>query len=694
MVPVTLEIKPLEGNPLRVTNLWVLNISPGPNPAIAEVVVADRRWFWSYGIVVGYYNMRRAIGFKRILKNDQELSVDFDRAEDVGYALWSLIDGKKKKYTAETMLQDVMDKVGEAERRYWNATFKAVVDDRLGEKATNLPIEDLAIQGIPGDQAVNIARAFLPAAGVRVDNDGTVTFYSRASGDEEHAIAALAPEIWGRGHTDLVRNSIIRPKEIHVLFTRKVEVRFDFFENASSTTRTNDPEPLFDFRRMDNVLPLPDYSTDGLGGRPSKINGHEIPQGSWVTFDDYMTALPEFPSVGVNKKLDHEMLQRAFIPGMDLWACMQLTGDTPDLYGNLQPWVARIAALERNYRTTFRINRRWIDRFMSWDCYRLAVLDPQTGQRGPSIAYGDYCIIPSQRAYYRSSARGKPLYYAINKTAFPGGGFTINSVSVPSPGIVTQLDHDQGILRVDYAMDLNRTYEMVLPSQMDPETCPTADIIQRTRPVAWNAAIRSLKPRLSPSFKLAIIITAVPASPSGAQQLHRIVVKPTDVMDLLPSQARGGQFFGPIMEIRVGPGREVARIRWDDNHSDTIEKIFGIKEIGNGDSEQVAFSKEVSKLCLNEGPTQGFEGASLNAIARAEAAAVYASLADRYEGSMTGGMNGGVELAGWASEIRHTYAVNGETTTSMTLPSEIPRFNMLSFLSSSERAILMRLAKP
>lgn len=43
--PVTLHIVPPEGPALDVTNLWVLNILPGPVPYLSAVLVADRRWF-------------------------------------------------------------------------------------------------------------------------------------------------------------------------------------------------------------------------------------------------------------------------------------------------------------------------------------------------------------------------------------------------------------------------------------------------------------------------------------------------------------------------------------------------------------------------------------------------------------------------------------------------------------------------
>ena len=68
--PVTLKIVPPNGNPVTVTNLWILNIAPGPNPFIASLTLADRRWFWSYAHSLRRFNMRRRVGNKIATASD------------------------------------------------------------------------------------------------------------------------------------------------------------------------------------------------------------------------------------------------------------------------------------------------------------------------------------------------------------------------------------------------------------------------------------------------------------------------------------------------------------------------------------------------------------------------------------------------------------------------------------------------
>ena len=686
---VTLKINPPQGAPVVISNLWVLNVSPGPNPYLSKVTVADRRYWWQYGLIVGNYNCRRNLGVKRLINNVDQLEVDFDRAQDVQYWRWSLINGKTK-YTSLTMLSDFTKKLQQVEAAWTGATFKVILDDRLNQRIKGLSIEDLRIKE-NGQQAVARAMAYLPEADVTVDYDGSVVIFSRAGGDDVKLVQALMPELWGKGHVDLVKNNLIRPSEVHVCFQREIEVRFNFIETASAVGATVTDEPMGNRREMKNVISLPDSQMT--------IKERTFAQGTWTDIDDYLRALGELPFIGT--RLDHNLLQRAFIPNMDLWSTLGLVGTLPSEDGTLNPWVQRIAELELRYRRTFELNTQWTDRFESVRAYRVATINPQTGQRGPSIAYGDYCLLPSQRARYRSILQGKPMYYAINKTAYPESG-VLDSTALPSPGIVSVIDSDQGIINVDYAMDKNRTYEKVLPSQMALDAMPCADITQRTRPIAMNEIIKGRNPpRLSPSFKLAVILTAAPGSPNSAQQLHRMVVKPQDVKSLLPDSMQSGldQCNGPVMEIFVGPGVEVARVRWDDAQSSLIEQAFGLKDgadfiVPPDPQSQAAFSATLAPLVINQGTSAQDTGASLNAIAQAQAAAIYASLCDRYEGSATFHMNGNVHLNGWASDITHIYDKSAGTLTRITFPSAIPQMSFSAWLSSSDRAIIFRQAQP
>lgn len=679
--PVTLKIEPPEGNPVEVTNLWVLHIEPGPNPWISRITMADRRWFWTYARVLIRMNLRRNIGIKRILRNDA-FAVEFDRAPDVAFARFSL-DNKTRRFVALRTVQKTFEQLKDAEKEHHGVTFPLKLDERIGNKIRGMPIEGLEIDD-QGDMAVKRALSVLPEAGVTVDYDGTVVVFSRAGGDDAAIIKALMPETRDRGHVDLVRNAKIRPKKVRVWFTRECELRFDFIEQATvrNATVASGDGPLGDLRRLENVLAIPDY--DLLVGTDT------LPQGTWITVDQAFQSWPNMPLLGVTRKLDHDLVQQALVPHMELFEALGLAGERPDGKGTLENWPGRIAAVQNHYRQTFRINRQWMDRILSLREYRLATIDPQSGQRGPVRAYGDYAILYSQRALWRSAKQNKKMDYAINRSAFPDGGdFDINAET--SPAVVRLVDHDQGILHLDYrgTDPLSGDTRMIIPSQIALDSMPTFDARQRTRSITFDSVIKGNRPpRASASYRMSLILVAIPAAPNDKNQLHMIEVSPADIGDLIPESQRGGlsEAEGPVMDIRIGANVEVARVQWLDDRAADIEKCFGI---GEG-------APNLTNLVMNEGPATAANlerGASLNQIARAEAARFYGSLVDRYEGEMTGYMNGGVHLNGWTGEIIHEYNGEGETTTKVTFPPKIPQFPLASFLDSSTRAALFRLVK-
>lgn len=675
--PYDLVIRPPEeGNPVIITNLWVLNIAPSETPYISRVMVADRRWFWSYTHVLRRYNMRRAAGVKRLTANNVFVS-RFDSAPLVQYWKWSTNKGQPWK--AVDLIFDVFTKsIAQGELSYRGVAFPFQVAQELANSIKALPVEELTIDDA-GDKAASRVAAFMPEAGIKVENDGTVVLFSKASGNEDLLVQAQLPEIRGMGHTELVKNRVLRPKEIHVLFTREVEVRFDFTE--ASTTQTEDA------RYMDNVISIPDAPN-------LQVGSFLQPQGTWITMPEAFTAWGDIPNLGT--PLTHTIVQRAFIPHLDLWEVIQAAGDRPTKGGSVANWVGRIAEVQNRYRMTFMLNSRWVDRYLSVRAYRATTIDPQSRQRSPSRAYGDYSIMYTQRSIWRNYAQGKPLDYAINKSAYPSSGI-LDSTAEVSPADVVILDSDQGIVHVEYKIDPNRVYEMILPSQVNITGMPTADIRQRTRPITFDTITRSgVAPKLSASFQLAFVLTLVPASPNNVQQLHRVVVRPSDVSGLIPPSQQTGldDAKGPIMEVRIGAKTEVARVQWLDSESATIERIFGITEVPPDPVSQAAFAAKVNALTINQGSTSLDTGASLTAIALAKAASIYSSLVDRYEGEMAGYMNGRIQLDGWMDHVEHKLDVSGVATTSIKMADTVPQFDIMSWLDSNSRAAILGLVQP
>jgi hypothetical protein len=145
------------------------------------------------------------------------------------------------------------------------------------------------------------------------------------------------------------------------------------------------------------------------------------------------------------------------------------------------------------------------------------------------------------------------------------------------------------------------------------------------------------------------------------------------------------QADGPVMETRIGPNVEVARVQWLDSRSTDIEKLFGVKE----------GEPNLKGLVLNEGDTTDqTKGGSLKAIAKAHAATIYAMLVDRFEGTMAGHLHPDLSMQGWMQELTHEVKPDGEAVTRVLLPESIRKLDMRGFLDSNTRQAIERLVQP
>lgn len=701
--PVTLRINPPNGATVIVTNLWILNLAPGYSPAITSVTLADRRWFWSYAHTLRRFNMRRRVGNKLAIAQDQAPVQLNQSVPNFAYWPWSLNSGAI--WQAADCLRDVMtnqvDGVLQKERQYWGITAQMTTDSRLTSGGSGSPIEDLQLDD-SGDAAVQRLIKYLPEAEVTVDYDGTVIFFSRTGGDEAAIYSAILPEVAGGGHAALVSNAALRPSKINVRFTPEVEVRFDALENANSSVTgsanhdvdttvgpTGGGIKVSYQRTLDNVLPSVDYQLN--------VNGNTVPMGTYLLMDDAFVAWGNLPIQGASQRLDHPLIQRAFVPWLDLWSKLNQIGQQPGANGNVSPWVERIAAVQNHYRTTYRLPSAWTNMMFSVRAFRVSIIDPQSAMRAPSLAYCDYALVYSQRQQARNASAGNVFDVAQNRSGYPKNN-TLDSSVAPAPAYITVIDQDQGIIHVNYRVDLNRLIEMVLPSQLKTSnnSMPTTDISNRDRAITFDTLNKGGGyAALSPSFRLATVLTCVPASPNNINQLYSVSISPQDVQDIVPQGQTTGLLDAQGPEMDVHCGLDTARIMWLDSRSADIEAIFGIQ---NGVASSTPLTPNLKGLVINGEDGSLSSGASLTNLARAEAAKIYASLADHYEGTVTGGMNGNVHLNGMVTDITHKLDPNGITTTQLTLPSTAERMmrqiDVFRFLNSTSRAVILKLVQP
>lgn len=686
--PVTLHMEIDGREPEVIQNLFILQVGPGSDRFSYKVKLADRRWTWKSPHIERFYNMRRKVGVRSIWQYGRiEL---LETAPNLWYAPWTMKNadaGAAGKWTAHQAIADVLDEIARSDQAANISPFSYTISE--GAISQEIPIEQLELVD-KADGALTRLMGYMPLGAIRVNREGNVVVYSRADGGEKAVVRKIRPELLGQGHIRMVDNSIQRPRETHVLFSPEIEMRLNYaevtrysqaFQNGKliSETRSSDDLEL----ELENVLPSPDPSID-LG------DGHEIAEGQWITIDQAFQAWGPAPKV--NRHLDHALVQKLFNPSFDLWGPLGQLGRLDPS----KPWAARINALHRHYRQTFRIARKVMDKLWRIEGKRFASIEPQTGLRSCASVYSDHCLVAGQPLFIAAHLAGyKPenSTFAINVRGYPGGPRGhIDSDTWVSPATVDVLDSDQGIIRVEWKMHPLNFYEQVLPGLLDDDTVPSGDLQSfvrgaSRRPLTFNSRVENGQfPHLQPNFKCAIILTAIPGAPNTDQKLVRVIIRPQDIAELVPEGMREHitRCNGPVAEIRVGPGVETARIPWFDDAEDRIKSLLGIPEV----PEAVP---NVDDLVVNLDYSSQSGGASLNAIAKAYAARVYASLCDHMQGQASGVFTKGVQPAGWVSEVIYSIdPATGEGMTTISMPDTLPPMQMLQFLTSTARAIVTR----
>lgn len=682
MRPISLSLTDGRGRQVRIDGLYVLSRDVGENPYIARVLVVDRRWFWSHTHVVRNFNVRRTVGSKRQRAPDTPPELQ-PLDPEIAYWPWSLNTGRTWK--AKEILDSVLRQINAPEQKLTGSGPATSVSPDIGSLLSNLPVEDLSIDD-PGDRALGRVLSYLPEAEVVIDASGALRIFSRATGAEESVIQNAGAESVGGGHVELISNARIRPSKIHVLFTREHEIRFDWGE-------TGTPTHTQDERYMDNVLPVPDYQLTLRSGEGQAVK--DVSQGTWI---DFVTALRSWGAPPKMTDLSgpdawFQFIRRASVPFMDMWTPIGLHGiKDPDA-----DWVARIGAIQTHYRRTFRIQERWMARILQLKASKLATINPVTGTRAPALAYADYARMASLRSLYRDDRNGAELAFAINELSSPPSASAEPS-GPPAPAVVTILDHDQGIIHLDFRGDPYRVHEMLMPSMVELEgdnagpgkrpdhAGPTGNIEDVLRPISYNALGEThRRPQLTANHRVAVILTAIPAGNNSlsAEQLFRVTVTPSEVSNLLPPTLRNGiqDSKGPELELRIGANIETARVAWMLTRADDIERSFGVSDGGFN----------IDDLVINlDGDREG--GASLRAIAQAVAARTWAALTDRWQGSKTVRLENNVEVHGAISSVTHKVETKGQAETRITLPGKLPPIDVFSLLPENTRKIILRLA--
>lgn len=648
-----------------IDKLSILGAAPGPNPFVAAVRVADRRYWWRYEHVRFPVNIRRRVGTKR--RGDQwneVLQVGVTALEQ--YRPLSLNQGQPWK--PRDLLRAILDIVDP------NASIVVTYE------GLEVPIESLDLD-LDGESAIRRVLSALPAAALTVDPDGGVRVYDWTDGLERGIVGtgfgdgALGAEAVAGSHVEIISHELTRPVSVTLLATIESEVRFDALETnekppqQSSTGSVENGAQRFPIvdRLLENVLPSPDFTLAlALAGDPART----VTQGTYISFREALATWRGLPSGSLYDAITEERIRRAFVPGRSMWAAINSAGikDPDQARAN---WAGRLSAIQAHYRQTYRLPAEWVDRIWDIKPYLVATIDPTTGQRAPARVWADHCLVLSEKGLAKAINDTGSMPWVINVPGYLGRATDPTDAIQPAPAQVQVLDADQGIVRTQYLTEPFGGVAVVLPSLM--ADSPAFDSSVRSRQALAPDAIVGVNgepARLAADQKMAMLITLVPA----------LALYPVTVT----AASLGIEAKGPPMFYRLPTAVETARVAWSQAASEAIESCFGLR----GAFDAGALRPHV----INDAPQEklALQAASLPALALAAAKMIYAAESDRVEGGMTADQAVSARLAGSLASLTHIVRADGAAQTSATLRSSFPVLDLLSYLDAGTRRIVQR----
>lgn len=616
--------------------LYCLEIGPGPTPHQRTLVVSDCRWLWSRFHVASGFNVRRTTGDKFFANNTTQIENAIIQPE-LAYAKWSLYppDNGGTPWTALQVL---------------DTTFRAIEQAyRIEGTLPEVEVQDLELDDT-GQNAMDRVLARFPGADVYIDMDGTAVVFNtlppptvktQVRGEPPYPFLARKHAIYP-GDVQTVSRRALRPKNVHVLVTPEVEIRADFDEGG---TRGRDELSLV------NVCAVPDVSL-------TLTDGRTVARGTFVPLESLFSAWGAFGYF--NRQMSTEILRKNALKHG--WASFeQEFGNNP-----LEPPdpvnQRRASAVVDAWRRLYQLDEIFIQRLTGLRANRVAILNTLTAAYAPAEAYCDWTRRPSFKGY-----AGKPEANMNHGWAVQGYAPLLADAKV-APARVTIEDASAGVFRVDPVVSPYGTVQAQVwgyPAAVG--SAPAGALPQQDGLARANQQREDLYARwdcveLSSTFKLAVILTANPASPNDIRKFHKVTI----------SQSEAGESGaeGPDVYVRVFPGVITARYGWSDELGQQITDAI------RGRAESL--------------PPGALTNESLvRAVALATAKRTYANWRDMPLGSAQIDMDPEIHPQGSLASVRHVMN-GGVVATVVNFEGPKKPFDLWPFMDSGTRRVLLR----
>ncbi|MFH1499007.1 MAG: hypothetical protein ABII82_14415, partial [Verrucomicrobiota bacterium] len=434
---VTVRLEDVSGEePIDHEGLFVVQVGPSAVPHIELMTVVDQRYFWSSKHLFRRFNMRRTIGHRRI-SSPSALEMR-DVTDDVWYWAASLrgyVPGDSASGRPWT-IGEIAEELARETHRFvktdlWPYCPDPIIDhpDVLGRVIPqNFELDD--------DLATCWMRllAYMPSIKLSIAATGAIVVETRVRMEAEAAAQhdelmrnELGPEVWGSGHVEVVARGNERPRAFIVLVTPEHEVRFDYEEPTSLTDSY--VEPAASDRQLVNVVAVTDYT---LG---------DYVQGDYISFAEAMGLWNADLPADSTFAFDWQVLRALILPYLDLASALRQEG------GNIirSDWAGRIDAMQQHFRRTYRLPRAWLDACMDILDVRVAVANPETGDRAGAAVYSDWFRVYGRRNHLFQFRFGSDnLSLGSNVRGYPTDGLLTNE-TVQAPARVALFNKDLGL---------------------------------------------------------------------------------------------------------------------------------------------------------------------------------------------------------------------------------------------------------
>lgn len=670
---------------LEVRRLTILGTAPTRDQHTVALSLADPRWAWRYRFVARTYNLRRKTTQTRsAVDGPANVPADVARAREVVvgdevYHLWSLRpDGAR--WTGADVVRDLLDELAGPDG--WH--------DPEGVLSQGLPdVEGLELQA-QGDTALSMALAALGGAvGITYDGpSGRVEVYAPHDGGERAEVGLAnrtrprseGRALWGEQLFSVQDNRMLRPRAVRVLFERDVELRIDAAETeddagtvltgSSASTRTRG-ERIARATAV-NVIPVPeDASIQAVGGRQART----VTRGTYVPLADYLAWLASDPAgntLAETRPLTAALLRSLWFSALDAYAAPR--------YDRGGRWAARIAALREHYRRTYLLEPPWRDRLRAMLPVRAPLEDPESGARAPALVVQDYAVLYAWDP--TSEAPTDAQEYALLRNRWPTGIPSLASLGLsqpprlrdvalrdlePSPARVEVADADTGLIRVTMpSADWRGEVATYTRGAVNEVGLPSAE------PGARNFLLE--RAEFYAVHDVVVVLTVRLGAPNDSRRLYAVEVPEREALALLPGAASlpapAGEAQGPVLEVRVGMQRAVARYAWDDGRRDLLDAAAA----GQGDLDAALGDP----LNLDE----------LRAVARAVAAREVGRWRDRPEGARVTWFDPERRVRGSVGRVEHVADPERGLTTRVELPPEPAPLDPAALLPRDVRRVL------